>query len=111
MKLPRVCFIVALAAVLAGSLSRTSEASRRMQQKGAGSDMPGLAVYDKTCSRCHGAKGQDGKAPTLVPFRWNYAQALDIVRHGGACGMPAFTESELSDEALKQIVDYLKTLE
>ena len=44
------------------------------------------------------------------PFGWNYSQTLDIVRHGGSCGMPAFTESELSDEELKQIVDYLKML-
>jgi mono/diheme cytochrome c family protein len=44
-----------------------------------------------------------------VPFQWNYSQALDIVRHGGTCGMPAFSESELSDEELKQIVEYLKT--
>jgi mono/diheme cytochrome c family protein len=49
------------------------------------------------------------KAPWLVPFGWSYSQALDIVRHGGS-GMPAFPESELSDDALKQIVDYLKTL-
>jgi len=49
-------------------------------------------------------------APSLVPFGWNYSQTLDIVRHGGSCGMPAFAESELSDEELKQIVDYLKML-
>jgi mono/diheme cytochrome c family protein len=76
----------------------------------ARADPPGRAVYDGTCSRCHGPDGQEGKAPVLVPFRWNYAQALDIVRHGGACGMPAFSESDLSDEQLRQIVDYLKTL-
>ena len=34
----------------------------------------------------------------------------DIVRHGSSSAMPAFPESELSDDALKQIVDYLKTL-
>ena len=35
---------------------------------------------------------------------------LEIVRHGGPCGMPAFNESQLSDEELKQIVEYLKML-
>jgi len=68
----------------------------------------GKPIYEKTCSRCHGLNGDDGKAPTLVPFRWTFNQALDIVRHGGPCGMPAFKESEVSDEELKQIVDYLK---
>jgi mono/diheme cytochrome c family protein len=74
-----------------------------------GPEMPGRALYDNTCSRCHGPEGTGGKAPWLVPFGWSYSQALDIVRHGGS-GMPAFPESELSDDALKQIVDYLKTL-
>jgi mono/diheme cytochrome c family protein len=75
----------------------------------AAADMPGRSTYEETCSRCHGPEGQGGKAPWLVPFRWNYAQALDIIRHGGACGMPGFKESELSDDQVKEIVDYLKT--
>jgi mono/diheme cytochrome c family protein len=95
-----------LAAALAGSLVPSLAA----QQEGANPEMPGRPVYEKVCSRCHGPEGQGDKAPTLIPFRWNYSQALDIVRHGGSCGMPSFTESELSDEQAKQIVDYLKTL-
>ena len=102
---------ISVALALALSLAVATSVTFAARQEGgpSGKDMPGHAIYDKTCSRCHGPEGRDGKAPWLVPFRWNYAQALDIVRHGGACGMPAFTESELSDEELKQIVDYLKT--
>ena len=94
-----------LVAALAGSLFPLMAAR---QEATVGSDMPGRAVYDNTCSRCHGPEGHGGKAPWLIPFGWNYSQALDIVRHGGPCGMPAFPESELSDEEVKQIVDYLK---
>jgi mono/diheme cytochrome c family protein len=101
-----VLLICSLADVLAGSSRPVSAAG----QEGGGAPMPGRSIYDQTCSRCHGPDGQDGKAPTLTPFRWTYKQALDIVRHGGACGMPAFSESDLSDEAVQQIVDYLKTL-
>jgi mono/diheme cytochrome c family protein len=72
--------------------------------------MPGRPVYEKVCSRCHGPDGKSKQVPALVPFGWSYSQSLDIVRHGGPCGMPAFSESELIDEELKQIVDYLKTL-
>jgi mono/diheme cytochrome c family protein len=94
-----------LAAALAGSVFPLSAA----RQEAAPAKMPGQAVYDGTCSRCHGPEGQGGKAPWLVPFRWNYAQAIDIVRHGGACGMPGFPESELSDQEVREIVDYLKS--
>ena len=94
------------AAVVAGSLFPLVAA--RLQA--VGPEMPGRAVYDNTCSRCHGLEGSGGTAPWLVPFGWSYSQALDIVRHGSGSRMPAFPESELSDDALKQIVDYLKSL-
>lgn len=82
----------------------------RDESPASSAQMPGRPVYEKACSRCHGRGGQSDNAPWLVPFGWNYSQALDIVRHGGPCGMPAFTQSELSDEELKQIVEYLKML-
>ena len=106
MKLVLAC---TFAAALAGSVFPVS-AARQEKEKAAPSALPGQAIYDDTCSRCHGPEGQGGKAPWLTPFRWNYAQAIDIVRHGGACGMPGFPESELSDEEVRQIVDYLKSL-
>ena len=90
---------------LAGALAVALAAS-----PAARAQTPGQPVYEKVCSRCHGPNGRGTEAPALVPFGWNFSQALDIVRHGGPCGMPAFTDSELSDEELKQIVDYLKTL-
>jgi len=102
----RVFLTATLAAAVAGSLCPLVAARRQAVEP----EMPGRAVYDNTCSRCHGPEGTGGKAPWLVPFGWSYAQALDIVRHGSSSAMPAFPESELSDDALKQIVDYLKTL-
>jgi mono/diheme cytochrome c family protein len=72
-------------------------------------DLPGRDVYEAACRRCHGADGGGEHAPTLIPFGWSYSQARDIVRRG-SCGMPAFPESELSEEAIKQIVDYLKAV-
>jgi len=104
----RLFLTVLLAAAMAASLFAPLLAARQ-EGAAAGATMPGQRIYEETCRRCHGAEGHDGKAPWLVPFRWNYAQALDIVRRGGPCGMPAFKESELSDEEVKQIVDYLKT--
>ena len=102
----------AIAAALTGFLAPPLVAAR--QEGGcspaSSAQMPGRPVYEKVCSRCHGPDGKGKQAPAVVPFGWNFSQALDIVRHGGPCGMPAFTESEVSDEELKEIVDYLKTL-
>ena len=113
MKNPSGLFLTGvIAAALTGSLAPRLAAAP--QEGGASpassAQMPGRPVYEKVCSRCHGPDGKSKQAPALVPFGWNFSQALDIARHGGPCGMPAFTESELSDEELKQIVDYLKTL-
>jgi hypothetical protein len=44
-----------------------------------------------------------------VPFKWTYQQTLDRVRYP-ECEMPSFTSSELSNDDVAQIVDYLKTL-
>ncbi len=113
MKNPSGLFLAGvIAAALTGSLAPPLVAARQESGSSPASSaqMPGRPVYEKVCSRCHGPDGKSKQAPALVPFGWNYSQALDIVRHGGPCGMPAFTESELSDEELKQIVDYLKTL-
>jgi mono/diheme cytochrome c family protein len=112
MKHPSGLFLAcAIAAALTGSLARPLVAARQESGSSPASSaqMPGRPVYEKVCSRCHGPDGKSKQVPALVPFGWNYSQALDIARHGG-CGMPAFSESELSDEELKQIVDYLKTL-
>ena len=101
--------VVALAGSMVPLHAARPDAITLTPKAAAPADMPGRSTYDGTCSRCHGPEGQGGKAPYLVPFRWNYAQALDIIRHGGACGMPGFSESELSDDQVKEIVDYLKT--
>ena len=108
----RLFFTGVIAAALTGSLAPPMVAAYQEgdSSPAAGTQMPGRPVYEKLCSRCHGPGGKSSQAPVLVPFGWNYSQALDIARNGGPCGMPAFTESELSDEELKQIVDYLKTL-
>ena len=113
MKNPLGLFLTAvIAAALTGSLAPLAAAPQEGGSSPASSaQMQGRLVYEKVCSRCHGPDGKGKQVPAVVPFGWNFSQALDIVRLGGPCGMPAFSETELSDEELKQIVDYLKTLD
>jgi cytochrome c6 len=77
---------------------------------GKAEDQPGQAVYDGNCKRCHGAEGRHGPGgPTLIPFLFSYEKALDLIRHP-VCEMPAFSETQLSDAQVEQIVAYLKTI-
>ncbi len=77
---------------------------------GRASDEPGQRVYDGHCGRCHGAEGRGTtQAPSLIPFDWTYAEALELIRHP-VCDMPPVPESAVSDAQVAQIVAYLKTI-
>jgi mono/diheme cytochrome c family protein len=69
----------------------------------------GERLYDGRCRRCHGPEGRGAKAPSLIPFDWSYAEALELIRHP-ICDMPPVPESEVSDAQVAQIVAYLKTI-
>jgi len=76
---------------------------------GSAAEEPGQRVYEEKCSQCHGAEGQGGKGPRLVPYEFTYEQALEQIRHP-LCDMPPMPPSQVSDEEVAQIVAYLKTL-
>jgi mono/diheme cytochrome c family protein len=70
----------------------------------------GERVYEDHCRRCHGAEGRGtSQAPSLIPFEWTYAEALELIRHP-VCNMPPMPESAVSDAQVAQIVAYLKTI-
>ena len=76
---------------------------------GGAGDEAGQRVFDAKCSRCHGAEGRGGIAPSLVPFLWSDERALKLVREP-ECDMPPMSAAEVSDEEVAQIVAYLRTL-
>lgn len=69
----------------------------------------GEAHFARVCQRCHGAQGRGDSAPRLVPFARDVDEVLGIVREGVG-QMPPISARELSDEAVGQIVEYLKAL-
>ena|SRR5688500_297654 len=69
----------------------------------------GESLYAAQCGSCHGPAGRGASAPALVPFQWSDSQALQLVREP-ECDMPAIPASELSDEAVLEIFEYLKTV-
>lgn len=76
---------------------------------GRAAEDPGEGLYRSNCSRCHGPEGRGAQGPNLIPFNLSYEQALDAIRHP-VCDMPSFSESDLSDADVAQIVGFLKTI-
>ena len=82
--------------------------------RAAGQSNPsGKAAYDRVCAECHApeGKGKGGAddAPALVPMTKDLKTLMAIVREGG-CKMPTIPASQVSDEEVGQILNYLKSL-
>ena len=95
--------IVAAMAVLAPL--RTASAAQEPQD----SNSAGQIAFDKVCKVCHGPEGRGDGAPRLVPFDRSYEEVLAIVRDGRG-DMPPISERRVSDDEVKQIVEYLHSL-
>lgn len=71
--------------------------------EGGGKWKDGKEVYDKVCGYCHEPK--PGIAPNIRGA--HPREVRERVRNGHRA-MPAFRHSEIDDQALAQLVDYLK---
>ena len=77
---------------------------------GSAAEDSGERLYEGYCRRCHGAEGRGTtQGPSLIPFDWSYAEALELIRHP-VCNMPPVPASVVSDAQVAQIVSYLKTI-
>jgi mono/diheme cytochrome c family protein len=80
---------------------------------GGQSTASGKTAYDRVCAECHApeGKGKSGAddAPALVPMTKDLKTLMAIVREGG-CKMPTIPASQVSDEEVGQILNYLKSL-
>jgi mono/diheme cytochrome c family protein len=74
-----------------------------------GQEDAGKAAYNRTCQVCHAAEGRGDAGPSLVPLEKEYDEVLGIVREG-AGQMPPISAERVSDEDVKHIVEYLKSL-
>jgi mono/diheme cytochrome c family protein len=70
---------------------------------------PGKAPYARVCQVCHGPDGRGDAGPSLVPLDKDYDEVLTMVREGGG-QMPPISAERVSDDEVKQIVAYLKSL-
>jgi mono/diheme cytochrome c family protein len=75
----------------------------------AGDDPPGKVPYDRVCRVCHGPEGRGNQGPRLVPFEMDADELIVQVREGSG-EMPPISENRVSDDEVKQIAAYLKSL-
>jgi mono/diheme cytochrome c family protein len=70
---------------------------------------PGKVPFERVCAACHGATAQGDQGPRLVPMTLEYDELLAKVRQGGG-EMPVISKAKMSDDEVKQVLEYLKSL-
>ncbi len=91
------------AALVFGGLALAFAAGTALADS-AGKWTSGKEVYDKVCGYCH--KPNPGLGPVLTTYRPD--DIRDRVRKGHR-PMPAFRQSEIDDQALAQLIEYIRT--
>ncbi|MHB0869239.1 MAG: c-type cytochrome [Chloroflexota bacterium] len=88
----------------------TAPASTAATPSGAaqGSVAAGQAVFNQNCNGCHPG-GDRGNGPALKGRNPSAETIRNQVRNGGG-GMPAFSQSRISDQQLTDLVAYVQSL-
>ena len=60
------------------------------------------------CWQCHGYEGQGGAAVRIAPTLYPFEAFARLVRHTNL--MPAYSPNVLSDEQLRQIYEYVRSV-
>jgi mono/diheme cytochrome c family protein len=71
--------------------------------------LPGKVPFERVCAECHGQKAQGDQGPRLVPMTMEYDEVLAKVRQGGG-EMPSISKTTMTDDEVKQVFEYLKSL-
>ena len=69
----------------------------------------GKQVFEQNCNACHPGGGQ-GAGPALKGKNLSADRITRQVRNGGE-GMPAFSPSQISDQQLNNLVQYVQSLQ
>jgi mono/diheme cytochrome c family protein len=70
---------------------------------------PGKVAFERVCAMCHGDDAKGDQGPSLVPMTLEYDELLAKVRQGGG-EMPAISKTKITDDEVKQVLEYLKSL-
>src|SRR5256885_1968946 len=70
---------------------------------------PGKVPFERVCAACHGEDAKGDQGPSLLPMTLEFEELLAKVRQGGG-EMPAITKAKMTDDEVKQVLEYLKSL-
>src|SRR4051812_46914170 len=70
----------------------------------------GKAPFERVCAACHGEDAKGNQGPSLVPLNLEFDEFVAQVRNGGG-EMKQISKSEMSDEEVKQVFAYVKSLD
>ena len=65
--------------------------------------------YARICAACHGEKAEGNQGPRLAGIALDFDEFFAKVRHSDG-EMPSFPKSEITDDEIKQVFEYLKSL-
>lgn len=85
-------------------ISLIADAERHDQSADAGQEL--FLRYQ--CWQCHGYEGQGGGAARVAPTQYPYEAFVRFVRYPNI--MPAYTTELLSDDELRSIYEYLRSI-
>jgi mono/diheme cytochrome c family protein len=75
----------------------------------AADNRAGQQLFLKNCAHCHGADAHGDEGPDLHNLDWTDEQIGTRIRNGKKGQMPAFA-GKFSDENIKDVIAYLRTL-
>ena len=104
--------VVAFGLVTAYGVTGRSAAAQTAGSAPVGTAEAGKAHYafgNTSCSNCHGAEGQGAFGPALAGRNFTYARFRGYVRNPLG-RMPAYVESQLTDQEIADIVAYFNSL-
>ncbi|WP_221090183.1 c-type cytochrome [Deinococcus aquaedulcis] len=104
-----------------GGEAGDTQAAGAAQAEGEGGNVEaGRTIYSANCAACHGAQGEGALGPSLVNEEgvqsWSVAQFTATLREGRtptrqlSQAMPRFSEEQISDPQVADLLAYIKTL-
>lgn len=104
-----IVLVMLLTLTLAAACGEAEQPPTKTAPDTAADVTAGRAVFDQHCNACHPGGGQ-GAGPALRGRNIPAERITTVVRQG-APGMPAFAETQINEQQLTNLVQYIQSLQ